>query len=312
MFPRYLHDSVPLQSLVALEELVLYGESCDVDSSAQAQQELDHTSPSHLPPTLRTISLRVTSFDVRRFAPLPPLRCLDLWQLLGDARLMPETCLELLMGLPTLEICKLDINIAGGPDPVISEAVSLPYLRSLFITWDVGVDVGLILDNISTPHLTTLDLNGPPPGTPSWNHLFLFLQRCRPPLTELAVSAIELTDIQLLDCLRSCPCLRSFSLCYCYLGPGFLKELTLNHGATDGAEIVPSLKSMTLEACYDLDILDLVDMLRSRGRNSLEGERTLESVKLYYCESIQELDKPLLENCGIDHILIHPWTLPVS
>ena len=77
-----------------------------------------------------------------------------------------RTCINLLRELSHLESCTLDVALSTYDRPSWRShelPILMPKLSFFFISWDWLVDVGVILDVLSTPSLRRLGLRGPPP-----------------------------------------------------------------------------------------------------------------------------------------------------
>lgn len=301
VLPRFLLEDLRLEDMPNLDELFL----CDVPDDGSGRPR-DVPRGLIAPRKLQTLSLRQTFFDLKCFSSLPQLVNLDLWQLQGEGQMSIHACLELLRQLPCLESCTLDVA-PGDFSENPSQEIVMPYMTFFFVSWDWMVDVGPIFDVIRTPALRRLGLRGPPPTRGQWDHLKLFLARCKPLLTQLSIKEIGFTDMRLLECLKLCPTLTNLSLSHCSVDSDFLKALSLDHHAPPNTCILPQLEFLSLEACDEFDVKDLIQMLNTRGKCiPLYGRRRLRGIRLSFCKRILEKHQEQLEHCGVESVTIRP------
>ncbi|TDL18947.1 hypothetical protein BD410DRAFT_822286 [Rickenella mellea] len=300
VLPQFLKDDLPPQEMDILEELFI----CEI-----AEQPLPGRHGSFdrfiVPTTLRNLSLRQTCFGLRNFSSLSQLSHLDLWQLQGPAQTPISACLAILRDFPQLESCTLDVA-PGYLAPEPHRDLVMPSLTFFFVSWDWLVDVGPIFDIVRTPALQRLGLRGPPPTRNQWCHLKSFLLRCRPQITQLSIKELGFTDIQLLDCLKLCRSLTNLSLSHCSVDSAFLKALSWNPSISEEARILPCLEFLSMEACDEFDVKDLIAMLKTRACCVADGRRKLRGIRLSFCKRILEAHQEQLERCGIESVIIRP------
>ena len=301
IFPRFLLDDLKIENMTSLDDLFI----CDVSDDASGRTVVTPGNFS-VPDTLRCLSLRQTFFDIKAFSSLSKIRHLDLWQLQGEGQMSISTSLNLLQELSWLESCTLDVAQGEFNREILAPEITMPNLSFFFISWDWLVDVGPILDVLNTPNLKRLGLRGPPPTRRQWTHLRHFIKRGRPALTQLSIKEIGFTDIQLLDCLRLVPSLTNLSLSHCSVDSNFIKALRLDNRLPIAHNILPNLEFLSLEACDDFEVRDLVGMLGSRGtyRPLDTAYRRLRGIRLSFCRRIMESHRVELENCGVDNVII--------
>ena len=164
--------------------------------------------------------------------------------------------------------------------------------------------VGPILDILYTPSLRRLGLRGPPPTRRQWTHLRRFLKRSRPALTQLSIKEIGFTDIQLVDCLRLIPTLTNLSLSHCSVDSAFIKALRLDPRVPVMHNVIPMLEFLSLEACDDFEVKDLISMLYTRGKGRQAHARRLRGIRLSFCRRIQESHRKDIENSGIENVIV--------
>ena len=78
--------------------------------------------------------------------------------------------------------------------------------------------------------------------------------------------------------------------------------------------LLPALEFLSLEACDDFDVKDLVAMLHTRGSRAkhlaapgsgpANGPRRLRGIRLSFCRRVQESHRVDLENSGIENVII--------
>ncbi|THH08694.1 hypothetical protein EW145_g2535 [Phellinidium pouzarii] len=299
VFPCFLLDKLRLEDMINLDDLFI----CDIADDVNGRT---HIMPQTLnvPDKLRCLSLRQTFFDVKAFTSLSQIAHLDLWQLQGQGQMSIGTSINLLRQLSWLESCTLDVSQGEFSREALSLELSMPNLSFLFISWDWLVDVGPILDILTTPKLKRLGLRGPPPTRRQWTHLRRFLKRCRPGLTQLSIKEIGFTDIQLLDCLRLIPTLMNLSLSHCSIDSAFVKALRFDPRVPLNNNMMPMLEFLSLEACDDFEVKDLVSMLNTRGRCREMSTRRLRGIRLSFCRRILEAHRVDIENCGVENVII--------
>ena len=299
VFPRFLLDDLRLEEMHILDDLFI----CDVSDNIAGQTRVAPQT-FYVPESLRCLSLRQTFFDVRAFTSLRSIQHLDLWQLQGEGQMSIGSCLKLLRELNWLESCTLDVAQNDYTRQVLAPEINMPKLSFLFISWDWLVDVGPILDVLHTPNLRRLGLRGPPPTRRQWGHLRHFLKRGRPALTQLSIKEIGFTDIQLVDCLRLVPTLTNLSLSHCSVDSNFIKALRLDPRIPAMHNVLPMLEFLSLEACDDFEVKDLVAMLNTRGKGRQVRARRLRGIRLSFCRRIQESHRKDIENCGIENVIV--------
>ncbi|EJD06194.1 uncharacterized protein FOMMEDRAFT_26926 [Fomitiporia mediterranea MF3/22] len=299
VFPRFLLNDLRLEHMSNLDDLFI----CDISDSIAGQT---HVAPQtfKVPDTLRCLSLRQTFFDTKAFSSLKTIQHLDLWQLQGEGQMSIATCLKLLRDLTWLESCTLDVAQGDFNREILHPEVSMPNLSFLFISWDWLVDVGPILDVLHTPNLRRLGLRGPPPTRRQWTHLRRFLKRSRPALTQLSIKEIGFTDIQLIDCLRLVPTLTNLSLSHCSVDSNFVRTLRLDPRLPVMHNVLPMLEFLSLEACDDFEVKDLVAMLYTRGKGRQVRARRLRGIRLSFCRRIMESHRKDIENSGIENVIV--------
>ncbi|KAL5533448.1 hypothetical protein ACEPAF_5224 [Sanghuangporus sanghuang] len=305
VFPRFLLDELRLEEMDNLDDLFI----CDITDNIAGQT---HVAPQtfKVPQTLRCLSLRQTFFDINAFTSLKNIAHLDLWQLQGQGQMSIGTCLKLLRELNWLESCTLDVAQGDYDREVLLPEINMPNLSFFFISWDWLVDVGPILDVLVAPSVRRLGLRGPPPTRRQWTHLRRFLKRSRPALTQLSIKEIGFTDIQLIDCLRLVPTLTNLSLSHCSVDSNFIKALRLDLRVPVMHNVLPMLEFLSLEACDDFEVKDLIAMLYTRGKGRQIAARRLRGIRLSFCRRIQESHRKDIENSGIENVIVRVNRLP--
>ncbi|KAH8114244.1 hypothetical protein DFH11DRAFT_256908 [Phellopilus nigrolimitatus] len=299
VFPRFLLDDLRLEDMTKLDDLFI----CDTADVTNGRTRI---TPQTLivPDSLRCLSLRQTFFDIKAFSSLRSIAHLDLWQLQGEGQMSIGTSIDLLRELPWLESCTLDVAQGEYSREIMLPEIPMPSLSFLFISWDWLVDVGPILDLLFAPNLRRLGLRGPPPTRRQWTHLRRFLKRCRPTLMQLSIKEIGFTDIQLLDCLRLTPSLTNLSLSHCSIDSAFVKALRLDHRVPVMHNILPLLEFLSLEACDDFEVKDLVSMLNTRGKGLQNHGRKLRGIRLSFCRKILASHRVDIEKSGVENVII--------
>lgn len=318
--PQFLED-LRLERMVLLDDLFIcdtvdlrsFGAGVQVQGQAAGARRVTTTPPMIVPPTLRCLSLRQTSFDLSVFSSLRSLAHLDLWQLQGNGQMSLRTCINLLRELSHLESCTLDVALSTYDRPSWRShelPILMPKLSFFFISWDWLVDVGVILDVLSTPSLRRLGLRGPPPTRQHWPHLRAFLQRSRPALTQLSIKEVGYADIAILDCLRLCPTLTNMSLSHCSVTTDLIRALQLDPRKQPQTFLVPRLEHLSLEACDEFDVRELVSMLTTRGKCVPNGGSVLKGLRLASCRRIMECHREELEGSGVGAVSIKFVRMP--
>ncbi len=206
--------------------------------------------------------------------------------------------------MPWLESCTMDVAQGDYAIDQMDTDIVMQNLSFLFISWDWLVDVGPILDAISTPVLRRLGLRGPPPSAQKWTHLSRFITRCKPQLTQLSLKEIGFTDIQLLDCLKQLTTLTNLSISHCSVDTNFIRALRLDGKLPLRSNVLPFLEFLSLEACDNFDVRDLVVMLNSRGKSLPPLAQKLKGIRLSLCKRIMESRRDDLENSGVENVII--------
>lgn len=307
--PQFLEEDLRLEEMVCLDDLFIC-DTADMRSvNAVHAQVRGNASPPRMivPPTLRCLSLRQTSFDLSAFSSLHSLAHLDLWQLQGNGQMSLRTCINLLRELCHLESCTLDVAM-GNHDRHHwfrhEPAILMPNLSFFFVSWDWLVDIGPILDVLSAPALRRLGLRGPPPTRQHWPHLRTFLYRSRPLLTQLSIKEIGYADIDLLESLKLCPTLTNLSLSHCSVTTDLIRALQLDHNRSPQTYIISRLEHLSLEACDEFDVKELVVMLNTRGKCVPKGGTMLRGLRLASCKRIMECHREELEGSGVESISV--------
>ena len=299
IFPRFLLDTLRLEDMTSLDDLFI----CDVSDESTGRTIVAPKTFS-IPDTLRCLSLRQTFFDLKAFTSLSRIAHLDLWQLQGEGQMSIRTCLSLLKELSWLESCTLDVAQGDFTVDTFTREIVMPNLSFLFISWDWLVDVGPILDVLRTPNLRRLGLRGPPPTRRQWTHLKHFLRRGRPALSQLSIKEIGFTDIQLVECLWLIPTLTNLSLSHCSVDSNFINSLRMDPRIPHVNNILPMLEFLSLEACDDFEVRDLVSMLHTRGKGRPHRCRKLRGIRLSFCRRILEAHRAEIEQSGVENVII--------
>ncbi|KAL5480657.1 hypothetical protein ACEPAI_9597 [Sanghuangporus weigelae] len=159
---------------------------------------------------------------------------LDLRDPEDEIRLSVEECQIALSDFPDLEFCALRI---GESTDEVAEPLVLWRLRTLSLAWSDRVEVGGLLDSITAPSLSELELRGPLfprefyPGN-RWTHLPELLRRSSPSLKLLTLANMDGTTIELLRCLALCQGLQHLSLESCRLDKEIMDSLEFGEGLT--------------------------------------------------------------------------------
>ncbi|KLO19683.1 hypothetical protein SCHPADRAFT_898627 [Schizopora paradoxa] len=297
--PRFLLGDLLLENMTVLDDLFL----CDTADEWNGRVHVSHGSLK-VPDTLRCLSLRQTFFDLKAFSSFNRLAHLDLWQLQGEGSMSIGSCLQVLRRMPWLESCTMDVAQGDCAIDLMGTEIVMQNLSFLFISWDWLVDVGPILDAVSTPVLRRLGLRGPPPSAQEWPHLSRFIRRCKPQLTQLSLKEIGFTDIHLLDCLKHLPTLTNLSISHCSVDTAFIRTLRLDGNLPLRSNVLPYLEFLSLEACDNFDVGDLAVMLNSRGKGVPSYAQKLRGIRLSLCRRIMEARRVELENSGVENVII--------
>lgn len=297
--PRFLLGDLLLENMEILDDLFL----CDTGDEGSGRVHVTHGTLK-VPDNLRCLSLRQTFFDLKAFSSFNRLAHLDLWQLQGEGSMSIGSCLQVLRCMPWLESCTMDVAQGDYAIDQMDTDIVMQNLSFLFISWDWLVDVGPILDAISTPVLRRLGLRGPPPSAQKWTHLSRFITRCKPQLTQLSLKEIGFTDIQLLDCLKQLTTLTNLSISHCSVDTNFIRALRLDGKLPLRSNVLPFLEFLSLEACDNFDVRDLVVMLNSRGKSLPPLAQKLKGIRLSLCKRIMESRRDDLENSGVENVII--------
>ncbi|KAL5522357.1 hypothetical protein ACEPAG_8373 [Sanghuangporus baumii] len=157
---------------------------------------------------------------------------LDLRDPEDEIYLSVEECQIALSDFPDLEFCALRI---GESTDEVAEPLVLWRLQTLSLAWRDRVEVGGLLDSITAPSLSELELRGPLfprefyPGN-RWTHLSELLRRSSPSLEFLTLANMDGTTIELLRCLALCQGLQHLSLESCRLDEELMDSLEFGEG----------------------------------------------------------------------------------
>ncbi|KAL5523382.1 hypothetical protein ACEPAF_1649 [Sanghuangporus sanghuang] len=203
----------------------------------------------------------------------------------GDKiRLSVEECQIALSDFPDLEFCALRI---GESTDEVAEPLVLWRLQTLSLSWSDRVEVGDLLDSITAPSLSELELRGPLfprefyPGN-RWTHLPVLLRRSSPSLKLLTLANMDGTTVELLRCLALCQGLQHLSLESCRLDEEIMNSIEFGEGLTHerARRTILGLDYLGLISC---EVFGLNDFLRVSLETPFWEEANLS--KLYIINS---------------------------
>jgi hypothetical protein len=262
---------------------------------------------------------------VDTFKCAPELRCLDLgfwsswftikipWAQLTEYYAKDSVLnesLNRLAQMPHLIKCRLDARFSGSMPSCFH--VHLIHLQVL--TLDSNVATADFLDHLSLPALRAFSYVESSLGWWPNARFVALLSRSLCQLHTLRLF-VELTEADLIDCLRCTPSLIKLRLWK--QGPRCITIATLNRLTNPGPEcgcLVPKLRVFGFDYYSTLDGSTFADMVQSRRRSSLDSTHfpmvQLESVPIRFVEEESAIDpEPLarLRQFRDEGLVIYKW-----
>ncbi|KAL5496073.1 hypothetical protein ACEPAH_3166 [Sanghuangporus vaninii] len=209
---------------------------------------------------------------------------LDLRDPGDEIRLSVEECQIALSEFPDLEFCALRL---GDSTDEVAEPLVLWRLQTLSLAWSDRVEVGGLLDSITAPSLSELELRGPlfprvfyPENR--WTHLSDLLHRSSSSLKLLTLANMDGKNIELLRCLALCQGLQHLSLESCRLNEEIMNSIEFGEGLIHerARRTILGLDYLGLISC---EVFGLNDFLRASLDIALWEEANLS--RLYIIDS---------------------------
>lgn len=265
--------------------------------------------------TLRALRLAIGSFVLEPYRPwAPSLTFLVIKDLNNYTNLTTAAGNQILSTFPLLIHCSLHIDfevaeqIPAGGALLEHQGVELAFLKSFSLSWSEFVNTGPLLDALSVPSLTELELDGIAPevdGGGGWDHLVRLLRRNAPPLTHLILTKLDLFHSNFLDALALAPNLEGLWLEDVLCDEAIIRGMISNAGA------LGCLKTLVMLDAYTFDISVLAHELKSAER--IRSRRAgAEKIKVYVdkCGEVTEEHQRLIEEMGLVNLEIGPGSYP--
>jgi len=252
---------IPPERLSTARHLGLDARSCTKEQRSQL------LSVTRSFPNLRRLIFFAPFAPLSNFIPISTvnLPCSRLTHIRLTGGFSIYQCSEILSNSHLIVNCQLS-GIYGTSDSISQRDITLPHLRSLTLDSVANTcDLGELIDILICPTIRILSINQ---GkwqlpTPDVRALTKFLNHSRRGLHELRLSDSNVTEIDLLACLRipSLQSLRTLSIAIpsiTELTLGFLQRRKYRNHDT-----FPNLRKLSLKYCYTSDGA-LVNMVTSR------------------------------------------------
>lgn len=158
--------------------------------------------------------------------------------------------------------------------------VRLRHLKSFSISWSAFADVGPLLDSLTLPSITELELSGALPyvgNNERWPHLSTLLHRSNAPLAFLTLEHTDCIYLALIECLDACTVLKGLWLDDCIVDDDVIRGLYRPPHAllsSDGSEyivgpgkgVLTTLNTLVLQSCYLISLDILIGVLKARDQ----------------------------------------------
>ncbi|OCB86565.1 hypothetical protein A7U60_g6461 [Sanghuangporus baumii] len=254
---------------------------------------------------LRSLAICGCAADINSVMLQTQLTHLELLDLHRGGELCQETAFMLLTNMPRLKNCILDLTKFERQDWVAPERrLVLQNMELLFISWVFPADIDSLLQSITAPKLDKLGLRGTPmvPRRP-WTGLYDFLEASKAPISRISLGDFASVDAQYLRCFAHLPNLVHLTINHAELPDVIFRTLTCGDALYDHT-LLPNLQVFNMGVCEGFRLENVVNFLKSRAQNPPEGVMKLRETAIMYCTAIEERHKPVLQECGVENLIV--------